>query len=201
VIHPFAAVATGAGFTSPDSPGADALSEAGRDDALRPATPAYSGTSSTRGAPASPRRSPALSQRSRPLSLAPRVTAAKPLDPAGTDHYRSPPRHPGMRPGAVSCQPSERPLDVLAGSDRRRIPRSLPQGGVQGVQRAGAPGSARKCPAPACSSLLIRTLRLLARPVLTSGARVPVLVKDIAWSVESGMARRRPDSPRNFRAT
>jgi hypothetical protein len=47
VIHPFAAVATGAGFTSPDSPGADALSEAGRDDALRPATPAYSGTSST----------------------------------------------------------------------------------------------------------------------------------------------------------
>jgi hypothetical protein len=34
VIHSFAAVATGAGFTSPDSPGADALYEAGRDDTL-----------------------------------------------------------------------------------------------------------------------------------------------------------------------
>jgi hypothetical protein len=34
VIHSFAAVATGVGFTSPDSPGADALYEVSRDDAL-----------------------------------------------------------------------------------------------------------------------------------------------------------------------
>jgi hypothetical protein len=122
VIHSFAAVVTGADVTSPDSPDADALYEAGRDDALLTSDSGVQRDIFDREAPSVAAAVASAITAIETTITGARVTAAQPLDPPGLHHYRSPPKHPGIRLGPVSCQPSERPLDVPAGSDRRRIP-------------------------------------------------------------------------------